>query len=250
MTRIPVIAGNWKMNMTPSEARAFVIQLRVRLTDIRDRQVVVFPPFTALPVVAEELKRSNISYGGQNLHWESKGAFTGEVAPSFLADLGCEQVIVGHSERRHVFGERDEDCGRKTRAALDAGLVPVLCCGELLDEREAGRTLDVIVRQLRTGLADVRAEEEFIVAYEPVWAIGTGRTATPEQAGEVHKRIRAWLAERFTPGTADRVRILYGGSVKPDNVDSLLALPDIDGALVGGASLKVESFERLVRFRS
>ncbi|MFO7676648.1 MAG: triose-phosphate isomerase [bacterium] len=247
--RTPLIAGNWKMHLAPGEARKFAIQLRVRLADVRGRDILVFPPFTALPAVIEELGRTAIGCGGQNLHWAPKGAFTGEIAASFLVDLGCSHVLVGHSERRHVFGERDDDCGRKVRAALDAGLVPVLCAGETLNERDAGITRAIVERQLTAGLAAVNADEDFVVAYEPVWAIGTGRTATPEQAGEVHALIRGWLAERFTSELAVRVRILYGGSVKPDNADTLMAAPDVDGVLVGGASLEIDSFERLVRFR-
>ena len=248
--RTPVIAGNWKMNLGPSDARAFCIELRARLGDLRGRRVILFPPFVSLPVVADELERTSIEFGGQNLYWEGKGAFTGETSPLFLRELGCSTVLVGHSERRHVFGEKDQECGRKVRAALDAGLVPVLCCGEKLEDREAGDTFQVVRLQLKYGLGKVKAEEAFLVAYEPVWAIGTGRTATPEQAQEVHALIRAWLGEKFGDEAKERIPVLYGGSVKPENVDELMARPDIDGVLVGGASLKVDSFERLVRFQA
>lgn len=247
--RTPLIAGNWKMHLAPGEARKYAIQLRVHLDDVRERDIAVFPPFTALPAVIEELDRSVVACGGQNLHWEPRGAFTGEIAASFLADLGCRYVIVGHSERRHIFGERDEECGRKVRAAIDAGLTPILCVGETLEERETNLTQMVIERQLAAGLEPVRPDEAFVIAYEPVWAIGTGRTATAEQAGATHELIRGWLGLRLTPDAADRIRLLYGGSVKPDNVDMLLAVPDIDGVLVGGASLELDAFERIVRFR-
>ncbi|HDR00269.1 MAG TPA: triose-phosphate isomerase [candidate division WOR-3 bacterium] len=246
--RTPLIAGNWKMHLAPTEARKYAIRLRVRLADVRGRDILVFPPFTALPAVIEELGRSGIACGGQNLHWEKQGAFTGEISAPFLADLGCSHVLVGHSERRHIFGETDEDCGRKTRAALDAGLTPILCVGETLEQREADATRQVIERQLAAGLKPVQEDEKFVLAYEPVWAIGTGRTASPEQADEVHRHIRAWLGSRFTPDLAARVRILYGGSVKPENVDDLMKLPDLDGVLVGGAALNADSFDRIVRF--
>ena len=248
--RTPLIAGNWKMHFAPSEARGFAIQLRVRLDDIRDRDVAVFPSFTALPAVAEELGRSRIAYGAQNLHWEASGAFTGEVAAPFLTDLGCAYVLVGHSERRHVFGEKDEDCGRKVKAALAAGLVPVLCVGETIVERDSDRTEVVIERQLAAGLDPVSPDSVFTVAYEPVWAIGTGRTATTEQVASAHAFIRGRVCDRFGPETADRVRLLYGGSVKPGNVDELMAVPDVDGVLVGGAALDIAGFERIVRFET
>ncbi len=244
--RNPLVAGNWKMNKTCAEATQFCRELKARLGAAPGPEVVLFPPFTALPAVAQELTGSGVNWGGQNLHWEESGAYTGEVSGRFLADLGCRYVLVGHSERRALFGETDETCRRKVRAAVRSGLVPVLCCGESLAEREAGYTLSIIQAQLDAALAGA-AEGPLVVAYEPVWAIGTGRNATPEQAQEVHAFVRAWLGERFGDSYASQVRILYGGSVKPDNASALLTQPDIDGALVGGASLDVDSFIELVR---
>ena len=237
------------MHMTATESRQFVIRLRPLLKDIRDREVALFPPFTSLPAVAEELRDPNIACGGQNLHWEEKGAYTGEVAAGFLVDIGCTLVLVGHSERRALFGETDETCRKKLRAALKAGLTPVLCCGETLEQRESGKTLETVGRQLEVALAGTKENEDLVLAYEPIWAIGTGKTATPAQAQEVHAWIRGWLSEHISKDFAQSTRILYGGSVKPDNVDSLMAEPDIDGALVGGASLDVDSFIRIVRFQ-
>ncbi|OYD16658.1 triose-phosphate isomerase [candidate division WOR-3 bacterium JGI_Cruoil_03_51_56] len=249
-SRIPIIAGNWKMNKTPSQARAFAIELKERLKDVTDRKIVIFPPFTALSTVASEFRQSRIAYGGQNFYWENSGAFTGEIAPQFLTDLGCTYVLVGHSERRYIFNESDEACQKKIRAALKSKLVPFLCCGETLKEKEAEKTLQAINRQLSVALAGIGKDDNFVIAYEPVWAIGTGKTATPPQANETHKWIRNWLSENISPDTAQRTRILYGGSVKPDNIDNLMAQNEIDGALVGTASLDIDSFERLVRFRS
>lgn len=247
--RIPLVAGNWKMHKGPDEAKAFAHELLRQVTNDEGEmtktgrvEVAVFPPLTALPAVAEVLKGTSISYGGQNCHWESSGAFTGETAPGFLAELGCRYVLVGHSERRSLFGETDETCRKKLTAAIAAGIEPVLCCGETPAEREAGRTFDVIERQLRAVLADPPPPGRFTVAYEPIWAIGTGRTATPVQAGEVHHFIREWLGRNLSPEIGERTRLLYGGSVKPDNFGELMKQPDIDGALVGGASLQVTSF--------
>jgi len=247
--RTPLVAGNWKMHKGPAEARAFAEELlrQVRndkgeMTKAGGVEVAVFPPFTALPAVAEVLKGTALSYGGQNCHWESKGAFTGEVAPGFLAELGCRYVLVGHSERRFLFGETDETCRKKLRAAVAADIEPVLCCGETLAEREAGRTFEVIERQLRAALAAPPPPASFTIAYEPVWAIGTGRTASPGQAGEAHRFIREWLSRNLSPEAGERTRLLYGGSVKPDNFGELLKQPDVDGALVGGASLDIASF--------
>jgi triosephosphate isomerase (TIM) len=249
-TRIPLVAGNWKMHKGQDEARRFAEELlsavpndEVRMTNARQHvEVAVFPPFTALPAVAEVLGGTQVAYGGQNCHWESKGAFTGEVAPGFLAELGCRYVLVGHSERRSLFGETDETCRKKLLAVIAAGIEPVLCCGETLAEREAGKTFEVIERQLRAALAGPPLPESFTVAYEPVWAIGTGRSATPAQAGEAHSFIRGWLSRNLSPEAGERTRLLYGGSVKPDNFGDLLKQPDVDGALVGGASLEVASF--------
>jgi len=251
-TRTPLVAGNWKMNKGQGEARTFAQDLlrqlandQVEMNKAGRIEVAVFPPFTALAAVAEVLKGTSIAYGGQNCHWESNGAFTGETAPGFLAELGCRYVLVGHSERRALFGETDETCRKKLLAAIAAGIEPVLCCGETLTERESDRTFDVIERQLRAPLAELPPVASFTVAYEPVWAIGTGRTATPSQAEEVHRFIREWLTNSLSPETGERTRLLYGGSVKPDNFGDLLKQPDVDGALVGGASLDVASFRAL-----
>ncbi len=248
--RTPVMAANWKMNKVPSEARKFAAGLKDRLQGIRNRELLVFPPCTALAAVAGELGDAAIAYGGQNIHWEKSGAFTGEVSAESLADLGCSHVLVGHSERRYLFGEDDETCRKKVRAALDADLIPVFCCGETLEERQDHRTFATVERQLTIGLAGMKEQDDFVIAYEPVWAIGTGRSATPAQAQEVHRWIRSWLLRSISLETADRTRILYGGSVKPDNVDALMAEKDIDGVLVGGAGLDANSFERIVRFES
>ena len=248
-TRIPLVAGNWKMNKGSAEARRFAEELlrqmakdQGEMTKADGIEVAVFPPFTALPAVADVLRGSSIAYGGQNCHWESHGAFTGETAPGFLAELGCRYVLVGHSERRALFGETDENCRRKLLATLAAGMEPILCCGETLSERESNLTFKVIERQLQAALTGLSPVSSFTVAYEPVWAIGTGRAATPAQAGEVHTFIRQWLGRNLSPDAAERTRLLYGGSVKPDNFGELLRQPDVDGALVGGASLEVASF--------
>ncbi|MEO0085543.1 MAG: triose-phosphate isomerase [candidate division WOR-3 bacterium] len=239
----PLIAGNWKMNLGPRAATTLACELLQALPSEGSAEVAVFPPFTSIPAVAEVFAGSHIVWGGQNLHWEDSGAFTGEVAPGFLAELGCRFVLVGHSERRQLFGEQDDGCGRKVAAAIRNGLRPILCCGETLNERETGRTLAVIERQLDAGLPE---SGELEIAYEPVWAIGTGRAATPEQVAEVHARIRDWL-RRKRPALAS-ARILYGGSVKPDNAASLLDGPDVNGFLVGGASLDAGSFSRIVGY--
>jgi triosephosphate isomerase (TIM) len=251
--RIPLVAGNWKMHKGQEEARRFAKELLKQVTNDQVEmnkaggvEIAVFPPFTALPAVAEVLKGTGVSYGGQNCHWESKGAFTGEVAPGFLAELGCRYALVGHSERRSLFGETDETCRKKLLAVLAVGVEPVLCCGETLAERESGRTFEIIERQLRAVLAGLHPPASFTVAYEPVWAIGTGRTATPGQAGEAHRFIREWLSRNLSPEAGERTRLLYGGSVKPDNFAELLRQPDVDGALVGGASLEVASFRGIV----
>jgi triosephosphate isomerase len=244
-TRVPLVAGNWKMHKGPAEARAFAQELLDAVRDGEAKQrpeIAVFPPFTALPAVAGVLKGTPISYGGQNCHWESKGAFTGEVAPGFLAELGCRYVLLGHSERRMLFGETDGNCRKKLLAAVAAGIEPVLCCGETLSERESGQTFAVVERQLHAALAGLPPATSFTIAYEPVWAIGTGRTATPAQAGEAHRFIRGWLTRDLSPAVGERTRLLYGGSVKPDNFGDLLGQPAVDGALVGGASLDIASF--------
>lgn len=249
-TRIPLLAGNWKMFKTIPEALDLVNGLKKNCAGVSGREILVCPPFTAIAPVAGALKGSNISVGGQNLYWESKGAFTGEIAPGMLVDAGCKYVIIGHSERRQYFGETDETVNKKTKAAFAAGLLPIVCVGETLAEREANKTMAVIDRQVRGGVAGLTPEqaEKLVIAYEPVWAIGTGKTATTQQAQEVHAFIRKLYTELYGKAAAESVRILYGGSVKPDNVSDLMKQPDIDGGLVGGASLDVESFTKIVRF--
>ncbi len=252
MERRPFIAGNWKMNKTVGEALDLVRSLKATLQGVEDVEVAVAPPFTALYPVAQELKGSSIFLAGQNLFWEEKGAFTGEISPVMLKEVGCQYVIIGHSERRQYFGETDESVNRRVHAALHYGLKVIFCIGETLQEREGGVTFSVVERQLEKGLAGLDApkvETMIVVAYEPVWAIGTGKTATPEQAEEVHQFIRRKLEKLYSKGVANSLRIQYGGSVTPENIYGLMAQPDIDGALVGGASLKVESFSRIVRFR-
>lgn len=252
--RKKLYAGNWKMNLTPVEGRALIAELRGDLDAdagilARDREILVAPPFLTIPAVAQALAGSSISLGAQNAHFEDKGAFTGEVSPTMLKAFGVTHVILGHSERRHIFGETDELVGKRVAGAIANKFNAILCVGETLEERDGGRTLDVVLRQLQAGLAAAKGDDanRMIVAYEPVWAIGTGRTATPEQAQQVHASIREALSDHFSRPAADGIRILYGGSVTPDNIDALMAKADIDGALVGGASLKAASFARIVR---
>jgi triosephosphate isomerase len=250
-TRRPVIAGNWKMYKTASEGAALARALRDALEGSpADRDVVVAPPFPALAAVADILKGGAIGLAAQNMHHEKEGAFTGEVSAPMLRDLGCSHVILGHSERRQHFGETDEGVARKAVAALAHGLVPVVCVGETLLEREAERTLEVVERQVGRALSGLAASQvaALLVAYEPVWAIGTGRVATPEQAQEVHAFIRSLVSGSHGAGTGAALRILYGGSVRPDNIGRLMAEADIDGALVGGASLRADSFLGIVRY--
>lgn len=251
-SRFPMIAGNWKMNLTLAEAAQLVKALADGIKGLDGVEVLVAPPFTTLLRVKEAIGQAPILLSGQNMHWEAQGAFTGEVSASMLADAGCTHVILGHSERRTLFGETDEVIDRKAAAAVKKGLIPIVCIGETLEEREKGLTFQIIERQLSLSLKGFREGKNLplttILAYEPVWAIGTGRTATPEQAQEVHQFIRQWLKAQFGERTAQAIRILYGGSVKPDNVRDLMSKPDIDGALVGGASLKPESFLPIVHF--
>jgi triosephosphate isomerase (TIM) len=249
--RTPIIAGNWKMNKTADEARDLAMKLIPLVTSAKGRDVVLAPPFTALSAAAEAIKGTSIGLSAQNMHWEDKGAFTGEISAEMLLALGCKYVIIGHSERRQFFGETDETVNKKIRQALKKGLMPILCVGETLAEREAGKLNETINRQVTGGLKDVSTEDmkKVVIAYEPVWAIGTGKTATPEQANEVHELIRRTVKSMYTTETAEGLRIQYGGSVTPENVSSLMAMPDIDGALVGGASLKPESFAALVNFK-
>ena len=243
-----LIAGNWKMHKTIPEALDLVRELKELVKDVNDRDILVCPPFTALYPVSRELEGSNIVLGGQNMYFEEQGAFTGEISPLMLKDAGCSYVILGHSERRHIFGETDELVNKKVLSAINHGLIPILCVGELLEERESGKTQEVVEKQVREGLKGIDGDNEFVIAYEPVWAIGTGKTATPELAEEVHLFIRQVLSDMFGSEKANSVRILYGGSVKPENAAGLLNMENIDGALVGGASLKAESFAKIVNF--
>jgi triosephosphate isomerase len=247
--RTPVIAGNWKMFKTSHEAVAFVGEIRSALKDIKGVDIVVAPAFVAVQAVADALKGSNIAVAAQNLHWEREGAFTGEVSAPMIKDTGATLVIIGHSERRRLFGDTDAAVNRKVGAALAAGLIPIVCVGETLEEREKNETLAVLDRQIKDGLDGFTGARvaEMIVAYEPVWAIGTGRVATAAQAQEAHAHIRARLRQWFGGDAAENCRILYGGSVKPDNVAELVGQPDVDGGLVGGASLDVKGFTALVQ---
>lgn len=252
--RIPLMAGNWKMNMTTKEAAALLEGLLSELGGEAptDREVLVCPPATAINTVAAILDGSGIKWGGQNMHHARKGAFTGEISPLMLTDLGCTYVILGHSECRHIFGEGDEMINRKVTLALETGLVPILAVGEKLAQREAGAAESTVIEQLELGLAGLDGTQgaNIVIAYEPVWAIGTGKTASPADAQAMHKTIRGWLNEQWGSQIADGIRILYGGSVKPHNVDHLMSQADIDGALVGGAALKAESFARIVQFEA
>jgi triosephosphate isomerase len=246
--RIPFIAGNWKMYKTVQDAVVFVKELKSAVKDVVDVEIVVAPPFTAVHAVAEAARNSNIGVAAQDVYWEREGAFTGEVSPTMVKEAGAEYVIVGHSERRRLFGETDTIVNRKVAAAIGAGLTPIVCIGETLEEREREETFAVLDRQIKDGLDGFSAEQvaELVVAYEPVWAIGTGRTATSAQAGEAHAHIRKRLRQWFGGDAADRCHVIYGGSVKPDNIRELIAEPDVDGALVGGASLDVRGFAELV----
>lgn len=250
MSRRPLIAGNWKMHLTVDEAVRLAMAVAESCREVTDREVMIAPPFTALVAVAEAVRNTPVLVAGQNVAWEQEGAFTGEISPVMLKDAGAAMAIVGHSERRQIFGESNQLVNWRLRGALKYGLVPVLCVGETLAEREQGRTFPVLEEQVRQGLVDVNldAAGRVVIAYEPVWAIGTGRTATREQAQEAHAFIRGVLAGLYEKKLAEAIRILYGGSVKPENIDSLMAEPDIDGALVGGAALQSESFAWIVHF--
>ena len=247
--RTPLIAGNWKMFKTVTETVKHVKELRPLVKDIADVEIVVAPPFTSIHAAVEALRGSNIAVAGQDLHWERDGAFTGEISAPMLIDAGAELVIIGHSERRTLFGETDATVNRKIAAAFASGLTPIVCIGETLDQRERNETLDVLDRQIKNGLDGLTAEQlpRLVLAYEPVWAIGTGRNATPAQAGEAHHHIRERLRQWFGADAADLCRIIYGGSVKPENIRDLAAQADVDGALVGGASLDVRAFADIIR---
>jgi triosephosphate isomerase len=248
--RKPVIAGNWKMYKTPAEAAGFLHDLALLVADSSHAEIVVCPPFVAIGAAVEAARGTNIGIGGQDVFWLKEGAYTGEVSAPMLAAAGCNWVIVGHSERRQYFGETDESVFKKTAAALDAGLTPIVCVGERLEEREGGRTEHVLATQCTGGICGLTPEQfaRIVVAYEPVWAIGTGRTATPEIAAQAHHFLREQIGIRFGDDAAGACRILYGGSVKPDNIKNLMAQEVLDGALVGGASLDPTSFAAIVNF--
>jgi triosephosphate isomerase len=245
--RKPFIAANWKMNKTLSETREFISNFVPAVKDVTDVDIVLAPPFTSLAIASENLKNSNVLLAAQDMFYEEKGAYTGEVSPLMIIDIGCNFVIIGHSERRQYFNETDEVVNKKIVSAKKAGLGVIFCIGESLEERDAGKTFEVLQREITDGLKGVD-DKDIVVAYEPIWAIGTGKTATSEQAQEAHAYIRERLG--FLYGNkADEIRILYGGSVTPDNIGSLMACKDVDGALVGGASLKVENFIKIVKFK-
>ena len=246
--RKPVIAGNWKMFKTAAETRAFAKAFRASVDAVKDREIVLCAPYTALWALADELKGSPIGIGAQNAHWEEKGAFTGEIAVGMLKEIGVRFVGVGHSERRQYFAETDATVNKRMLAVLAGGLTPITCIGETLQEREANLTFKVLERQIKEGLTGLTSPTSIVIAYEPVWAIGTGKTATPAQAEEAHAFIRKEFAKLYGDAAAQAVRILYGGSVKPDNMATLMKEADIDGGLVGGASLEAESFSKIVKY--
>lgn len=246
----PLIVGNWKMNKTVSEAIEFVKILKNTISDVTNIEILICPPFTALHAVNNETRGSNISLGAQNLFWESKGAFTGEISPTMIKDIGCSYVIIGHSERRQYFAETNKIINKKIKTAFVTTLIPILCVGETFKEREDNVAFKIIEKQVRESLCGLTLEQasSIVIAYEPVWAIGTGETSSPEQAQEMHCFIRKIYEKIYGKNVADKVRILYGGSINPNNVLDLMKKPDINGGLVGGASLKVESFIKLIRY--
>ena len=246
--RTPLIAGNFKMFKTVAETAAYASELRALSRDVRGRDIVIAPPFTAIAAAAKAVEGSAIGVAGQNMHWEREGAFTGEVSAGMLREAGARYVIIGHSERRTFFGETDASVNKKTHAALTAQLIPIVCIGETLEQRDRNETLAVLDRQIKDGLDGITGEQVsgMVIAYEPVWAIGTGRNATPAQAGEAHYHVRQRLKQWFGVDAADRCRVLYGGSVKPDNIAKLVAEPEVDGALVGGASLDPKAFFAII----
>lgn len=248
--RKKIVAGNWKMNMTTAEAATLVTALKADLANFREVEVVVCPPFTALATVSELIQGTHLDLGAQNMHWEKNGAYTGEICAGMLRELYCHYVILGHSERRQYFGETDAIVNRKAQAALASSLHPIVCVGETLQEREAGQVEAVITTQVQGSLAGLSAKEmlDSVIAYEPVWAIGTGKTATPGQAEDVHAFIRSLMGRLYSKDAADALAILYGGSVKPNNMAELMAQPNVDGGLIGGASLDFDSFARMVMY--
>ncbi len=249
MARKPIIAGNWKMNMTPCETKALIEALIPLVVDAAC-DVVVCPPFVALPAAVELTRGTNIAVGAQNIHWAEKGAYTGEISAAMLKCVGAEYAIIGHSERRQYFGETDETVNQRAKAAIAAGITPIICVGESLAQRESGETEAVVSGQTKAALAGIAAEDvkKLVIAYEPIWAIGTGKTATKEQANETIACIRSTVETLYCPGTAEAVRIQYGGSMNPKNAAELMAMPEIDGGLIGGASLKAEDFSKVVKY--
>lgn len=250
--RQAIIAGNWKMNKTITEAIELANGLMRNLIDTQGVDIVLCPPYTSLSDVSEIINDSNIELGAQNIHWEEKGAFTGEISSSMLKDVGAKFVIIGHSERRQYFSETNEGVNKKISAALNAGLTPIVCVGENLKERESGAAFDVIKDHIVNGLKNLNAEDalKLVIAYEPVWAIGTGKNATPQQAQEVHAFIRKLLSDAYGADAAENIRIQYGGSIKPANATDLMSQPDVDGGLIGGASLDIDSFTQIVKAAS
>ena len=246
--RTPFIAGNWKMFKTVQEATFYTKELRSLVKDVNDVTVVIAPPYTAIHAVSDAARNSNVRVSAQNMFWEREGAFTGEISVNMIKEAGAEYVIIGHSERRTLFGETDATVNRKVLAAIAGSLIPIVCIGETLEQRDRNETLDVIDRQIKGGLDSLTGDHlaALVIAYEPVWAIGTGRNATPAQAGEAHAHIRARIRQWFGAAAADRCPVIYGGSVKPDNIKDLIAQADVDGALVGGASLDVRAFHDIV----
>jgi len=247
--RKPIIAGNWKMNETAEESIVLANGIKRAVYEIDNVEIVLCPPFTSLSDVKDVILDTNLLLGAQNMHWEKEGAYTGEISPDMLKHLGCKYVIIGHSERRAYFGETNGTVNKKVKKALEVGLLPIMCVGEKLEEKESGKTFDVVKDHVLKGLKDINEKEvlNIVIAYEPVWAIGTGKNATPDQAEEVHAFIRGMLAKKYGKDISEKIRIQYGGSVKPGNIESLIKEKNIDGALVGGASLKEDSFVELVK---
>ncbi|MBW1846199.1 MAG: triose-phosphate isomerase [Deltaproteobacteria bacterium] len=248
--RRPLIAGNWKMFKTGREAGETARKLVELVAGVSDKEIMIAPTFTALSIVSEIIQNSNVSLGAQNLFWENEGAYTGEISSAMLTSTGCKYVIIGHSERRQHFGETDETVNKKINSAIQNKLIPILCIGESEEQRDANETFSILDKQIKKGLEGFSPEnlKPLVIAYEPIWAIGTGKTATSDQAQEVHKFLRDSLEKLFNNSLSDSIRILYGGSVKPDNITELMGMADIDGALVGGASLQAESFSQIVHF--